>query len=1640
MDNNIHILVAGDAAVLGDTATLLEAAGHTVNRASTAQQAMAAIHDHRPDLLLLDHDLPGTRTGEFCRQIKRDPALPDVFVVVISSRHLRNSTDPAAGTGEQTPERELDADAYIPHPDGAREMLANLEPYVRIVRLTRTLRSRESELRDSEQKYRMLFEDSPEAHVILVDGIIADCNKAAEVMLRSDRKQIIGKSPIFISPILQPNGQNSADAAPLMISKALQSGGHTFEWIHRRLDGSEFWAEVCLSKVTLDEKPALFVSWRDITERKEAEENVERHSALVGSLLDSIPDMIFFKDAYGLYRGCNPPFADFVGKSRNEIIGKSDYDLFSQPVADSFRQHDQRTLELGQPRHNEEWITYPDGRKALLDMCKTPYCASDGTLIGVLGVGRDITQLKQEENALRESDEKFHHLADNIKDVFWICSPDLHVMHYVSPGYPLVWGRSSHSLYADPYQWIQAILPDDRERVLSTVNTLGGDTPEASVEYRITRPDGMIRWIHDRRFQVRNAAGKLVRIAGIASDITERKHGEDRLRVERQNLKAIFAAAPVGMLLLDENTQIVDSNRVLSDIISRDPSQIIHRRAGSGLGCAHSAHSAQSEKGCGFGAKCPDCLLSKGIEQVLAGRPSVRKAEIQLSLLINGRVQSSWLSVSAEPVQLDGRRHVIVAIDDINARKTMEDELRLQQAELRQSKEELSATLESMGDGVITCDADGRVTNLNAAAATLIGWSTEQARGRLATDVFHILNAQTREPAEMPFDRALKEGTTVGLANHTVLVSRDGIGRHIADSCAPIRNDAGKVIGAVLVFHDVTAEYHSRDLILQANTRFNELARHSRTIYWEVNAQGCFTFASEHCEAVLGYTPAELVGKMRFYDLWIEERRQAQKRTAFKIFRRGKPFHDWENQVRAKDGRVLWMTTAGVPVIDRDGKVTGYRCFDVDITSRKETAQALLQKTALLQAQANSSADGMLVVDRNNRRILSNQRFFELFEATSFPEESDDDSALLQHFMSLVRYPESFLERIRYLNEHVNERSSDRIEMKNGKIFDRYSSPVLGKQGELYGRIWSFRDITAKEQAAEEMHKLSQVVEQISASVMITDLSGKIEYVNPAFTANYGYYPSEVVGRTPRIISSGLTSPQIYAHLWKEIKAGRVWHGEMQNRRRNGQLIWQLVNISPMRNGRGEPTHYVAVKENITALKTMEDKLRTAALTDKLTGLPNRALICDRMQQAVLRARRHKDYHFAVLFLDFDRFKTINDSLGHDVGDLLLKEIARRLRTTVRAGDSLSRQTADDTAARLGGDEFVVLLDGIASPQDATVVANRMLAAFAQPYHLGEHKVYSTASIGVVINPMPDESAEDVLRDADTAMYEAKLAGKGQYIIFDVSMRQRVQNRLNLENDLRNALEAHQLFLMYQPIVSLQTGRIEGFEALVRWQHPKRGLISPGEFIPIAEDTGLILPIGAWVLQQACEQFARWRQTLGDAAPRSISVNLSRNQLATADLPQTIRRILQETGMPADCLRLEVTESAVMKDTAAVIQVLRAIKEIGVNVDMDDFGTGYSSLACLHEFPIDVLKIDRSFIANIDRGRDFAALVQAMAQLARNLKIGVIAEGIETMEQAMMLQSLDCEFGQGFLFSKPLMAEDVPAFKVHRGILPSLAA
>ncbi len=451
-----------------------------------------------------------------------------------------------------------------------------------------------------------------------------------------------------------------------------------------------------------------------------------------------------------------------------------------------------------------------------------------------------------------------------------------------------------------------------------------------------------------------------------------------------------------------------------------------------------------------------------------------------------------------------------------------------------------------------------------------------------------------------------------------------------------------------------------------------------------------------------------------------------------------------------------------------------------------------------------------------------------------------------------------------------------------------------------------------------------------------------------------------------------------------------------------------------------ELNHYIAELERTSrALQESKEHFRHAAFHDALTDLPNRALFADYVKLAMERSKRQADYLFAVLFLDLDRFKYINDSLGHGYGDKLLVEIAQRLQSCLRQVD---------TVARFGGDEFAILLDGLSDASDAVRVAEKIQVELTRSFDLERHEAFTTASIGIALSSTGYVESDEILRDADTAMYRAKDAGKACYELFDREMHSRAVIRMRLENDLRRAFEREEFCVHYQPILTLETGMLAGFEALVRWQHPERGLVPPSEFIPIAEETGLIGQLGDWILEEACRQTREWHDLHPANRMLTINVNLSGKQLVQSGLVQQVKDVLMRTGLPAQNLKLEITESVVMENAEMATTVLNQLRSLDLHLCIDDFGTGYSSLSYLHRFPVDTLKIDRSFVKRIEEKDENAEIVRTIATLARNLGMDVVAEGVESEHQLACLKTLACEYGQGYLFAKPLSAEEAARY------------
>lgn len=566
--------------------------------------------------------------------------------------------------------------------------------------------------------------------------------------------------------------------------------------------------------------------------------------------------------------------------------------------------------------------------------------------------------------------------------------------------------------------------------------------------------------------------------------------------------------------------------------------------------------------------------------------------------------------------------------------------------------------------------------------------------------------------------------------------------------------------------------------------------------------------------------------------------------------------------------------------------------------------------------------------------------------------------------------------------------------------------------------VRGIQHIAQQWQEAQTELRIATIAFESQEGIFVTDAHNVIERVNRAFTQITGYSAQEAIGKTPSLLSSGKHGPEFYRSMHTALARQGCWQGEIWNRRKNGVIFPEWLIVTAVINDKGKVTHYVGTLTDISQRKAAEEEIRHLAYYDALTQLPNRRLLLDRLQQAMLTSRRSQR-QVALMFIDLDHFKLVNDVLGHRQGDLWLQDVAQCLTRTVRQGD---------TVARLGGDEFVVVLEELSRhPAEAATqaegVAEKILAALNRPLRYAGHDIQSSCSIGVVLFTDPHASAEDLMKHADLAMYQAKEAGRNTVRFFDPEMHAAVIERIALEKDLRAGIQNEQMVLFYQPQVNSRNQLI-GVEALVRWQHPQRGMVSPADFIPLAEHSGLILPLGQWVLEAACKQLAQWQFQPG-YQHLTVAVNVSGLQLHQSDFVAQVLEILERTTAPARRLKLELTESLLLEDPEDAIEKMRALKAHGVGFSLDDFGTGYSSLAYLRRLPLNQLKIDQSFVRDLADEPRAAAIVRTIVTLADSLSLNVIAEGVETPAQRSGLESNGCHTCQGYLFGRPVPVEEL---------------
>lgn len=670
----------------------------------------------------------------------------------------------------------------------------------------------------------------------------------------------------------------------------------------------------------------------------------------------------------------------------------------------------------------------------------------------------------------------------------------------------------------------------------------------------------------------------------------------------------------------------------------------------------------------------------------------------------------------------------------------------------------------------------------------------------------------------------------------------------------------------------------------------------------------------------------------------------------------------------------------------------------------------LEKSLSLLRATLESTADGIMMVNGKGQVVDWNQKFVEMWRIPSHMLESGTESIGFEYILEQLSNPASVIADVQYLYENPDWQGElPLLHFKDGRIFERYTQPQrVGS--EIVGRVYSFRDVTQRMMSEDELRIRERAIEASSHGVAIIDIikpNQPIIYVNKAFERITGYNVKQTIGQNLAHLQGTKADQVNQKRINLAIREQREETVELESYRRNGEMFWCELSVAPVSDSFGKIRHYVCIINDITQRRDMEKQLVRQATHDPLTELPNRVLLMDRVEQAILQAKKKKSL-LAFLFLDLDRFKMTNDTLGHSIGDKLLQAVSNRLLIA----------TSDfDTVARLGGDEFVILLPELGSEQQAQQMASEILHLIEKPFQVDQHSLKITGSIGISYYPKDGLDYESLMKNADLSMYHAKDSGRNNYRVFEPEMNRRVINHMQLENALRDAMKKNEFYLVYQPLIDLRKRCIVGVEALLRWNSHLLGQVSPIEFIGMAEENGLIVDIGRWVLEQACSQAICWhKEGLKDLR---IAVNISGRQFRQSKLPEIVADVLAKTGLAAKFLELELTESLLVDDIEHAVETMYQLKDMGTSLVIDDFGTGYSSLSYLKQFPVNKLKIDRSFISELSNQENDAAIARAIINLGHSLNLEVLAEGVETELQKDFIVAHGCDYAQGYYFKPP---------------------
>ncbi len=1335
-----------------------------------------------------------------------------------------------------------------------------------------------------------------------------------------------------------------------------------------------------------------WLAWKNMSLRQEAT-GLKKELAHTQHYLDTAQTLMVALDDRGRVIMVNRAALELLGYEKKELLGRHWFlTCLPQPEGMETVYPVYRQIMAGQlhnARYFENPVTCRDGRQRLVAWRNAYLRNENGDIIGTLASGQDITERRQMEDALKQSEELLResqavahlgHYSFYVNTGQWTSSRELDAIFGIDEHYQ-----------RDVEGWLDLVHPDFRAdlRVYFQEHVLGRGR-KFDREYKIIHQgDNRDKWVHGLGNLKLDQNGEVTGMFGTIQDITTRKRTEAALLEQKMFLETIFNNEPECVKVVNGKGKLLRMNPAGLRMI-----EVADEEEANEFGLLNFVLP---------GYRAPFTVL---LQRVMEGESG------KLLFPIQGRRGTQrWLETHAAPLP-DAEGHItamLAVTRDVSERRRTELALRQSQANLLRAQ-----YLARMGDFIWEL-ASGEV-EWSDGMYHLLKYDKHESINLQKVNA-QIHHPQDRESVNQWLRECIADEAENFPPNEYRLICRDG---EVLDVQTNLRVErvAGQAIRVFGTCQDISARKRAEEIMLESERRYRELFENSRDGFVVVDARGYFLNANRAFLQMLGYSLEEL-RHMDFYAVtpprwhaW--ERHEIWEKRLLKEGYSG----IYEKEYIRRDGSEFTVELQAHTFFNQRGELLYLWGIARDITERKQIENQLKESEERFRRLAENAQD---IIYRFE--LLPDPGFSYVSPvAEKITGYSPRDYYRDPDFSLKLTHPEDRDKLKNYLQDEdfFREPVVMRWLRKDGLLIwiEQTNVPIYDSQARLCAMEGIARDITERKHAEEKLQLAASVFTHAREGITITDARGNIVEVNEAFTHITGYSREEALGKNPRILKSNRQERGFYLAMWEDLSKKGHWYGEVWNRRKNGDLYAVMLTISSVSDNQGRIQHYVGLFSDITEQKEHQRQLEYTAHYDALTGLPNRVLLADRLHQAIIQAQR-RGQRLAVAYLDLDGFKEVNDTYGHKAGDQLLTQLARRMKQALREGD---------TIARLGGDEFVAVLIDLADIHDALPIIGRLLDAAARPVHLGGHRMMVSASLGVTFYPQAEEKVDpdQLLRQADQAMYQAKLAGKNRYYIFDAEQDKHIRGHHESLERIRQALHADEFVLYYQPKVNMRTGRIVGAEALIRWQHPERGLLLPAEFLPLIEERPLAVEVGEWVIGNTLKQLETWRRA-GLEIP--VSVNVGARQLQQPDFMERLRILLaRHPTIKPEFLELEMLETCALEDITQVSSVIRACNEIGVRFALDDFGTGYSSLTYLKRLPAAQLKIDQSFVRDMLDDAEELAILEGVLGLATAFRRQAIAEGVETLAHGEMLLQLGCELAQGIGIAAPMPGEELMAW------------